>query len=247
MNQQNYKQKYLKYKQKYLNLKNEIGGWEVRHPYEKKVPEFENDTNPQYINSAERNLNTININGVDASSNHYETIKTNIEHNISNHNIKRESIPNKAEFDEFVSLLGANSDKIIEIEGFTNVYENYKEKQDIGTYVDESDIGVIFKSTSIPNIPIKTKKVNDAEQKGFFASDGVGKKHLNQRMIEYKAKGVKYVMLEAAGGSRLVDLYKEYGFTLLSNGYEHVAYGFPQQSSTSLMFANIDTIIANTN
>jgi hypothetical protein len=256
MNQQNYKQKYLKYKEKYLNLKNEIGGWKQNHEYIKKVPEFESDTKSDsdnnFINSTERNLNTITIHGIDSSSNDYEAIKINIESNIRNGKINSASIPNTDEFNEFVELLKANSDKIIEIYGFYNINKNYKDNQTEGTYVNESDVDIIFKSTSKSNIPIKTKKVSGAVVRGFFASDGIGKKHLNQRMLEYKAKGVKYVMLYAAGDSDLVGLYTKYGFTNLVTKFDMYMnidgnLEYLEEADGSLMFGNIDTIIEKTN
>ena len=58
----------------------------------------------------------------------------------------------------------------------------------------------------------------------------------------YKIKGVKYVMLEAAGGSDLINLYKHYGFKIILSTYKH--YG--QTSTNSIMLGNIDTIIKNT-
>ena len=67
-------------------------------------------------------------------------------------------------------------------------------------------------------------------------------------MKKYKSMGVKYVMLEEAGGSDLVKLYQKYGFTILLNGYNFYLEGeIIGVATNSIMFGNIDNIIQNTN
>lgn len=67
----------------------------------------------------------------------------------------------------------------------------------------------------------KTKKIENKTIKGFFATDGSGKKNLNNVMKDYKTKGIKYVILEAGGLEGLVDLYKRYGFYSILDGYDY--------------------------
>lgn len=242
----NYKQKYLKYKQKYLELKSQHqlidGGFKKRHGYYIAVPEFKNLTNPKYVSDECRKVNSIIIHGVDKESNDYSEIK--------NHIIKNKlAIINRSdpEVNKFMNLLEANSDKIIEIKGFHNSNIDYKQNTSEGTYVQSSDFSEVFKSDS--GIVPKKYKLNKSELNGFFASKGYGKKNLNKVMKEYKEKKkVEYVMLEEAGGTDLVEVYKKYGFKVLLSGYDFYLDDEPIGfTNNSIMFGNIDNIIAQTN
>lgn len=249
----NYKQKYLKYKQKYLELKSQHqlidGGFAKDYRYYITVPEFKNLTNPNYVSDECRNVNTITIYGVDETSNHYKYLKSNIMNNISD--IINRSNPEVA---DFMNLLKANSNKIIEINGFNNILKDYKTNTSEGTYVQSSDFSEVFKSDS-GIVPAKYK-INNSELNGFFASKGYGKKNLNKVMKEYakEEKKVKYVMLEAAGGTDLVEVYKKYGFKVLLSGFNVYYYDevnkineFSGRSPNCIMFGNINNIIAQTN
>lgn len=242
----NYKQKYLKYKQKYLQLKKQYestyGGFVDYNRYEVIVPEFKNLTNPNFVSDKPRNVNTITIQGVDATSNDYELLQKIIFKN--KHYILDKLNPNVV---EFMNLLEANSNKIIEIKGFFNINTDYNNNLDEGTYVQSSDFPEVFKSDSgiVPKIGMDKNK-NKIE--GFFASKGLGKKNLNKVMKKYKEKGVKYVMLEEAGGPELVELYQKYGFTILLSGYDfYLGDEYIGPSTNSIMFENIDKIIEKTN
>ena len=193
-----YLNKYLKYKQKYLNLQKQIGSAMEKHPYNAVVKEFKEDTIEKYKSDSPRDLNTITINDNFDDSNSYDYLAQKIKENESDLKISDPDVAN------FYRLLNASSKEIIEIEGFYNVYKNYDGNLDEGTLVDNNDISKIFKT----KVKISKKTIGEKSFLGFIASDGAGKKNLNHVMNLYKIKGVKYVMLEAAGGSDLINLYK---------------------------------------
>ena len=237
----NYYEKYLKYKGKYLYLKNQLGKGKHRHSYNTVVPEFIEKTKEEYKSDVPRTLNSITIYNNDVSGNDYEPLKNTILFNEA-------AIIDKENFvvKDFLRMLRENDNKIIELNGFFNINKDYHITQDNGTYVKEDNFPVIFKESEIPSIPIKTKTIEDINIKGFFSNDGVGKKHLHSVMNEYKSKGIKYVFLIAGGLERLVDLYKRYGFKLLLSTFNMYVEGESFFSNESIMFGDIDDIIAAT-
>jgi hypothetical protein len=233
-----YKEKYIKYKFKYNQLKKGlIGGNSER--YITKVDIFENETKYPYSNSYPRNLNTITI----YNNEKYGTIKQIIQDNINRiiKNICNNFYNNFSEVNDILQLLQKNSNEIIQIEAFYNIYIDYGLDQNEGTCVIESDKNLIFKDPS----KFKFKKIDifNNEENSFCVSVGTGKINLNQTMIKYKNLGAKYVILEAAGGPGLVDAYKKYGFKILLSGFIY----FEMPSTNTLMYSNIDDIIAATN
>lgn len=228
-----YIQKYLKYKTKYLELKNQIGKGNTRHLYLKVVPEFANKTKDEFKSVTPRTLNVIQINDALDSTCSYESIAEKINSN------RTRILVNDAQIKDFLSLLASKSNKIIEVDGFFNKYINYADKQDEGTYVEAKDNEKVFKEP----VAQKTKNIEGKTITGFFATDGTGKKNLNQLMKCYKKVGIKYVMLEAAGGPGLVNLYKTYGLITILNGYNF--YGM--KATNTIMYGNIDNIITHTN
>lgn len=235
----NYKEKYIKYKSKYNQLKKVLVGGAIREEYIKKIEIFENDTKVGYVNSEPRNLNTITINRNDE----YGRIKDIVLDNINSiiKNICDNFYSNFVEVNDVVQLLQKNSNEIIEIEGFYNLYLDYKEDQFDGTCVKYNDRNTIFKDSS----KFKFKKIDSFGngENAFCVSIGTGKINLNQTMIKYKGLGAKYVILEAAGPSGLVDAYKKYGFKILLSKFKY----FDNQSTNPLMYSNINDIIAATN
>lgn len=228
-----YKRKYLKYKAKYTELKSQIGQGVERHPYIAVVPEFRDKTNDLFKNETPRQLNTIVINHNLDGNVDYEHLATIIESN------KEDLVYTCPEIDEFMGLLEARSDKIIQIDGFFNSYKNYVNELNEGTYVESKDYEKVFKEP----IPVITKDISNITITGFFSTDGAGKKNLNKVMNKYKAKGIKYVMLEAGGKEKLVGLYNKYGLESILDGYNY----FGSRATNNIMFANIDNIIAKTN
>lgn len=241
----NYYKKYLKYKEKYLCLKNQLGKGVHLHEYNVAVPEFFEKTKEEYKSNHPRPLNVITIHDKDVSGNDYEPLKRNILFNEDAIIDKENSVVK-----DFLDMVREGSDKIIEINGFYNKFNNYVDDKEIGTYVKKKDFPTIFKDSEISSIPTKTKIIDSKSTEVFLANEGVGKKHLHRVMNEYKSKGKKYVSLIAAGKERLVDLYKRYGFKLLLNGYNYyfeidgIVSHVP--SEESIMFGDIDDIIAAT-
>jgi hypothetical protein len=234
----NYKEKYIKYKSKYNQLKKVLIGGAIRETYIKKVEIFENDTKPNYINSELRNLNTITINRNDE----YGRIKGIVLDNINSiiKNICDNLYSNFVEVNDVVQLLQINSNEIIEIEGFNNIYIDYKNNKSNGTCVKYDDRNTIFKESS----RFKFKAIdNFGGENAFCVSIGTGKINLNQTMIKYRNTGVKYVILEAAGQYGLVDAYTKYGFKILLSKFKY----FDNTSTQPLMYSNINDVIVATN
>ena len=238
-----YKEKYIKYKSKYNQLKKVLIGGRNLERYTKKVEIFENDTNPNYINSEPRNLNSIEI----FRNDQYGTIKNIVLDNINIiiKNICDNFYSNIAEVNDVVQLLQKDSNEIIQIESFFNIYIDYIKDKSKGTCVKDKDKVTIFKDSS----KFKFKKIDtfDNKENVFCVSIGTGKINLNQTMIKYRDAVIpaKYVILEAAGGtgSGLVDAYKKYGFKILLNKYVY----FGEQSTNTIMYSNINDVIAATN
>jgi len=249
-----YKSKYLKYKLKYLKLKNLYGGFKYNSYYKMRVPEFNNQTHENYKSNTERNFNTIRILGADNKNIDYAETANNIMKNINKMN---KNVPNS---NEFICLLNENSKDIIEIDDFYNIYEDYKINKEIGTYVKIEDIDEVFKDKTGLNDQIKKIPTNAIKDSVFYPSKKrIGKIHLNELMKKYKKENpnIKYVFLIAAdkGDSVLVNLYKEYGFFSLIEGFDsyfeykvkNVLYFDKTYRNNTIMFGHINDIILSTN
>lgn len=232
-----YKYKYYKYKNKYLELR---GGLLKRYEHIEIVRDFCDNTNPKYKNCEERNLNTISIN--DKDEHEFINLKKSI---ISERNIK--NIIRSVDTDDFLNKLKENPEKIRHVLGFFNIEIPYvlsdkcielgKKEADcglsVGTVVEKDKINDVFNE----NIP---------REKIYNASKGKGKINLNKVVNELKNDGVEYLMLEAAGikDSRLIVLYKYYGFKVLYN--THLVNLYDDQwllNENVLMYGNINDII----
>jgi len=137
--------------------------------------------------------------------------------------------------EKLLKYIGEKNPNIVEIEGFFNIKKDYKEAQNDGTFVKETDFDEIFQPDKIPK---------NITSEGFEPYKGSGKKNLNTIMKILKKQGVEYVILEAAGGTGLINLYIKYGFKSIIKGYDYYLGEEKLYVSTNhIMFGLIDDII----
>lgn len=239
------------YSEKISQYKNQRGGVKEEHLLREVVPEFMNNTKEMYRNATQRTLNKITLftrDGTAEDPENYGTLKTTILKNKDR--IERTSQTEKflTEFLEILKSETATSPQlIVQMEGFFAIISDYKKDMDSGTYVTENLFNEIFLEDKLPT----AIKINNSLGKGFSASKGKGKQNLNTVARELKARGIKYMMLEAAGSSGLVNLYTLYGFgSILHNYTMYMSIGGRYEmvgvSENYIMVGLIDDIIEKT-
>jgi hypothetical protein len=240
------------YKSKLLKYKNQEGGVEEVHMLQEVVPEFANNTKETYRNVTPRTLNSITLftrDGTVEDSVTYINLKFTILHNQSK--IARTDATTHM-ITDFLNILKTETPSspqlIVQMEGFFSIIRDYKKDMDSGTYVTEDLFNEIFLVDKIP----AAINIGGTFGKGFSASKGKGRENLNRVARELRDRGVKYMMLEAAGKGGLVDLYNGYGFkSILLPKYSayflidsEMVYG--GESENHIMIGKIDEIILKT-
>ena len=210
-----------------------------------------NETKDEYKNCNVRALNVIEMAYSDEPS--FEQLVTEIKFNT------RKAEESKIK-QSFLNILENNKSQIGEIKGFYNVTKPYEMENsqkcklnspedcslNVGTYVDEENLARIFKDPD--TIKKNYAKFFDVKTKKYLWSKGSGKLNIYNVMTYLKNnRDIKYIMLDAAGGVGLANLYQQYGFHILFSGYQKNLFDgewFP--SLNYLMIGEINDIITKT-
>jgi len=191
-----------------------VGGETIRSAYAKVIDDFCENTKDEW-----KNCDTVVLNNIEfetgSESEHITKLMMELDYP---ENIQK--INPSATLD--VAKMKGDRDKIAFLVGFYNVvkpYKYYYNKSDdpkAGTFIHEKEYDDIFKKNIKLNSAVNT---NLDGERILIWSKGSGKLNLN-KAAKLINDAYDYIVLEAAGGSGLVDMYKKYGFKELLSDYK---------------------------